>query len=92
MRHPSQLYEAFLEGIVLFVIMNSILFRSSYKTGTCSYIFLIFYGIFRVFSEIYREPDLQVGYLLNLVSMGTVLSILMILAGIIIFLKKDDIK
>ena len=92
MRHPSQLYEAFLEGIVLFIIMNLILFRNSYKTGTCSYIFLIFYGIFRVFSEVYREPDLQVGYLFNLVSMGTVLSILMILAGIIIFLKKNDIK
>ncbi len=92
MRHPSQLYEAFLEGVVLFVIMNLILFKTNYKIGTCSYIFLIFYGIFRIFSEFYREPDLQVGYLFNLISMGTMLSILMILAGIIIFLKKDDIK
>ena len=92
MRHPSQLYEAFLEGLVLFIIMNLILFRSNYKTGTCSYIFLIFYGIFRIFSEFYREPDLQVGYLFDLISMGSVLSILMILAGIIIFKKKDDIK
>jgi phosphatidylglycerol:prolipoprotein diacylglycerol transferase len=92
MRHPSQLYEAFLEGVVLFVIMNLILFKTNYKIGTCSYIFLIFYGIFRIFSEFYREPDLQVGYLFNLISMGTMLSILMVLAGIIIFLKKDDIK
>ena len=91
-RHPSQLYEAFFEGVVLFIIMNSILFRSNYKTGTCSYMFLIFYGIFRIFSEFFREPDLQVGYLFHLISMGTVLSSLMILAGIIIFLKKDDIK
>ncbi len=92
MRHPSQLYEAFLEGAVLFVIMNLILFRKNYKTGTCSYIFLIFYGIFRIFSEFYRDPDLQVGYLFDLISMGTMLSTFMILAGVIIFLKKDDIK
>ena len=92
MRHPSQLYEAFLEGAVLFVIMNLILFIKNYKTGTCSYIFLIFYGIFRIFSEFYRDPDLQVGYLFDLISMGTMLSTFMILAGVIIFLKKDDIK
>ena len=91
-RHPSQLYEAFLEGVVLFIIMNSILFRKSYKIGTCSYVFLIFYGAFRIFSEFYREPDLQVGYLFNLISMGTMLSILMIIAGVILFFKKDDIK
>ena len=91
-RHPSQLYEAFFEGVVLFIIMYAILFRNNYKTGTCSYMFLIFYGIFRTFSEFFREPDLQVGYLFNQISMGMMLSFLMILAGIIIFLKKDDIK
>ena len=91
-RHPSQLYEAFFEGVVLFIIMNLILFKNNYKTGTCSYIFLIFYGIFRTFSEFFREPDLQVGYLFNQISMGMMLSFLMILSGIIIFLKKDDIK
>ena len=91
-RHPSQLYEAFFEGVVLFIIMNVILFRNNYKTGTCSYMFLIFYGIFRIFSEFFREPDSQVGYLFNLISMGTILSFFMILAGTIIFLKKDDIK
>ena len=92
MRHPSQLYEAFLEGLVLFVIMNLILFRKNYKIGSCSYVFLIFYGIFRIFSELFREPDAQIGYLFNLISMGTILSFFMILAGTIIFLKKDDIK
>ena len=91
-RHPSQLYEAFLEGIVLFIIMNLILFRNNYKIGACSYIFLIYYGIFRIFSEFYREPDLQIGYFFNLISMGMILSVLMILAGAIIFFKKDDIK
>ena len=87
-RHPSQLYEAFFEGIVLFIIMNFILFRKNYKTGTCSYFFLIFYGIFRIFSEFFREPDIQIGYLFNLISMGTILSFFMILAGTIIFFKK----
>ncbi len=91
-RHPSQLYEAFFEGIILFIIMNLTLLRDSYKIGTCSYMFLIFYGIFRIFSEFFREPDSQVGYLFDLVSMGMTLSFLMILAGIIIFLKKNDIK
>ena len=92
LRHPSQLYEALLEGIVLFFIMNLILFRENYKTGTCSYVFLIFYGIFRIFSEFFREPDLQVGYFFNFISMGMILSILMIIAGVIIFFKKDEIK
>ena len=91
-RHPSQLYEAFFEGIVLFIIMNLTLFKNNYKSGTCSFIFLIFYGIFRIFSEFFREPDSQVGYLFNQISMGMILSFLMILAGIIIFFKKNDIK
>ena len=91
-RHPSQLYEAFLEGVILFIIMNLILFTKNYKIGTCSYVFLIFYGIFRIFSEFFREPDVQIGYLFNLMSMGTILSFFMILAGTIIFLKKNDIK
>ena len=52
-RHPSQLYEAFLEGIILFFILNIFIFKKNYKTGTCSYLFLINYGIFRVFSEFF---------------------------------------
>ena len=91
-RHPSQLYEAFLEGIVLFIIMNLILSKKDYKIGTCSYAFLFFYGIFRIFAEFFREPDAQIGYLFNIISMGMILSLFMILGGIIIFLKKNDIK
>ena len=87
-RHPSQLYEAFFEGLVLLIILNLILFKENYKTGTCSYMFLILYGIFRIFSEFFREPDVQIGYLFNLISMGVMLSVFMILAGIIIFLKR----
>jgi phosphatidylglycerol:prolipoprotein diacylglycerol transferase len=90
-RHPSQLYEAFLEGLILFIIMNFILFKKNYQIGTCSYMFLIYYGGFRIFSEFFREPDGQVGYLFNFLSMGTFLSILMMLAGAIIYFKKDDV-
>ena len=92
-RHPSQLYEAFLEGIVLYFILNTIVSKKNYKTGICSSLFLIFYGFFRIFSELFREPDQHIGYLFNLFSMGTILSFLMILFGVIIFIfiKKNEI-
>ena len=83
-RHPSQLYEAVLEGAVLFLILNSLIFKQTYKMGTCSYLFLIYYGIFRIISEFFRQPDPQIGYLFNLFSMGTLLSFLMIISGLII--------
>ena len=84
-RHPSQLYEALFEGVMLFLILNIIIFRNRYKMGTCSYLFLIYYGIFRIISEFFRQPDPQIGYLFNLFSMGTLLSFLMIIAGLVIF-------
>jgi phosphatidylglycerol:prolipoprotein diacylglycerol transferase len=92
-RHPSQLYEALLEGIILFLILNILIFKKKYKIGSSSCLFLIFYGIFRVISEIYREPDTQVGYLLDLFSMGTILSFFMIVSGFVILgiLKKNEI-
>ena len=83
-RHPSQLYEAVLEGAVLFLILNNLILRRGYKMGTCSYLFLIYYGIFRIISEFFRQPDPQLGYLFNLFSMGTLLSFLMIIAGLVI--------
>tara|TARA_Y100000768_G_scaffold281105_1_gene216051 strand:- start:4371 stop:5162 length:792 start_codon:yes stop_codon:yes gene_type:complete len=89
-RHPSQLYEAFLEGFVLFIILNLIIFKTKYKIGTCSCLFLICYGFFRIISEFFREPDLQIGYLFNLFSLGTVLSFVMILVGLIIFKVKRN--
>ena len=87
-RHPSQLYEAFLEGILLLVIMNLIYFRKNYKIGDCSYIFLISYGILRIISELFREPDIQVGYLYSSISMGTALSVVMIFAGTYLYFRK----
>ena len=50
--------------------------------------FLIIYGFFRIFAELFREPDKQIGYILNIFSMGTILSTFMIVVGGIIFLKK----
>ena len=89
-RHPSQLYEAFLEGFILFFIMKLFLIKKNYKIGTCSCMFLIFYGIFRIISEYFREPDVQVGYFFEILSMGTILSSVMILFGVVIlnYLKK----
>ena len=84
-RHPSQLYEAFLEGMVLLVILNFLILKKKYKTGMCSCLFLILYGIFRIISEFFREPDFQIGYLFNLFSMGTILSVSMIFAGTALF-------
>ena len=90
LRHPSQLYEAFLEGVILFILMNIFFFKKNYKTGTCSFMFLIIYGFFRILSEFFREPDLQIGYLFGNISMGILLSAVMILIGFIIYLKRND--
>ena len=74
--------------------MNLIIFKEKYKIGTCSYIFLMCYGVFRIFSELFREPDAQLGYLFNIFSMGTLLSLLMIIFSAVIFFynKKNEIK
>ena len=89
-RHPSQIYEAFLEGGVLFYILRFIISKKDYKIGTCSYMFLILYGIFRSVSEYFREPDAHIGYLFSVVSTGTFLSLIMIMVGLVTlnFLKK----
>ena len=91
-RHPSQLYEAILEGVILFVILNIFIKKSI--TGYCSSLFLIIYGVFRIFAEYFREPDIQIGYLLGFLSMGTLLSCIMVISGIIVFAisKKNEIS
>ena len=91
-RHPSQIYEAVLEGLILFIILNIIINKKNYISGTCSYLFLILYGLFRIFSEIFREPDPQIGYFLGFISLGMILSFIMIFFGLIIYysIKKSD--
>ena len=89
-RHPSQLYECFLEGIILFIILNLIYFKKNYITGTASSAFLFFYGIFRFISEIFREPDAHLGFLIGSLSMGMLLSLLMIFLSIILFNRINE--
>ena len=83
-RHPSQIYEALLEGILLFIILNIIIFFRKYSLAFCSAMFLIFYGFFRIIAEQFRVPDEQLGMIFNFISMGSLLSSIMIIAGIII--------
>ena len=85
-RHPSQIYEALLEGLILFLILNLLVFFKRNKFGLISGVFLIFYGLFRIICEQFREPDDHIGYIFNYLSIGTLLSFGMILFGII-FLK-----
>ncbi|WP_323868689.1 prolipoprotein diacylglyceryl transferase [Xenorhabdus szentirmaii] len=80
-RHPSQLYEMVLEGIVLFIILN-IFIRKSRPMGSVSGLFLIGYGAFRIIVEFFRQPDAQLG-LFEGISMGQILSVPMIIAGIV---------
>lgn len=84
-RHPSQLYEAALEGAVLFVILALMvragaLRRPGLLTGT----FAVAYGIARCFAELFREPDAQLGFLWGGLTMGMLLSVPMIVAGALI--------
>jgi len=82
-RHPSQLYEFFLEGVVLFAILFYIA-RKPRSLGLASGTFLIGYGVFRSIVEFYREPDAHLGLYFSFISKGQILSIPMILAGIFI--------
>ncbi len=83
-RHPSQLYEAALEGLVLFVVMAVLAMRPGVRarTGTLTGAFLIGYAIARIIGELFREPDIQIGFLIGGTTMGQLLSVPMLLAGV----------
>lgn len=84
-RHPSQLYEALLEGIVLFAVLWP-LSSQPRRAGLLSAVLLGWYGIFRCAVEFFREPDAHIGYLAGgWLTMGQVLSLPMVLAGIAIY-------
>ena len=93
-RHPSQIYEAILEGGILLIIIIFFAFRKNLilRTGYISGLFLMLYSIFRMFSEIFREPDYHLGYFLNYYSMGTILSFITFIFGLLIVLnvKKNE--
>lgn len=80
-RHPSQLYEATLEGPLMFAILW-FLTRKQKPAGVILWTFITFYGLFRFSVEFFREPDTQLGYLLGGLSMGQLLSLPMIVLGI----------
>jgi phosphatidylglycerol:prolipoprotein diacylglycerol transferase len=80
-RHPSQLYEAALEGLALLTVLW-IMARKRRLEGVLLGTFLTLYGLFRCFVELFREPDPQLGLIGGVISMGQILSIPMILLGI----------
>lgn len=83
-RHPSQLYEAALEGVVLFLVLRILThrYRKLATPGFISGAFAAGYGAARTFVEFFREPDIQIGYLAGGLTMGMLLSIPMIVAGV----------
>ncbi|MDH4027768.1 MAG: prolipoprotein diacylglyceryl transferase [Nitrospirota bacterium] len=85
LRHPSQLYEAFFEGLFIFAVLWSTR-RQRRFDGFALSLYLIGYGLVRFFIEFFREPDSQIGYLFNMVTMGQLLCASMILAGTVLFL------
>jgi phosphatidylglycerol:prolipoprotein diacylglycerol transferase len=94
-RHPSQLYQAGLEGLALFFILMWFS-RKPRPRASVAGLFLIGYGVFRLFVEFFRQPDEQLGFLaMQWLTMGMLLSLPMILAGIIIMLlayRHDSLK
>jgi phosphatidylglycerol:prolipoprotein diacylglycerol transferase len=92
-RHPSQLYEAILEGVILFIILIYFVNKDYLKKpGLISGLFLIFYSLFRFFVEFFRVPDEQIGYLLFNLTMGQIISLVFTSIGITLFYLKNENK
>ena len=92
-RHPSQLYEAILEGIILFLILIYFINKNYLKKpGLISGLFLIFYSLFRFFVEYFRVPDEQIGYVVLNLTMGQIISLVFAATGIILFYLKNENK
>lgn len=85
-RHPSQLYEAFLEGLVIFIVLYALSRKVPPRPrGTFLSLFLMLYGCFRFLIEFVREPDVQLGYLWGgWLTMGQLLSVPLILIGVVV--------
>ncbi len=95
MRHPTQLYEAFLEGIVIFVVLFALSRKQPPRSrGTFLGLFLVMYGCFRFAIEFVRQPDAQLGYLFGTgwVTMGQMLSLPLIIAGIAILVYTIKVR
>ena len=86
-RHPSQIYEAIFEGVVLFILLNFFHHKLIKKNGLISSLFIIYYSIFRFFLEFTREPDAHIGLLIFSMSMGQIISIIFFITGTFLFYK-----
>ena len=93
-RHPSQLYEALLEGVVIFIVLIILARKLPPRPrGTFFGVFLIMYGCFRFLVEFVRQPDAQIGYLYgDWLTMGQVLSVPLIVVGIIVLIYVARVK
>jgi phosphatidylglycerol:prolipoprotein diacylglycerol transferase len=87
LRHPSQLYEAFLEGILLFVVLWKIR-NHKFEKGFLFGIYLLGYGLLRIVAEQFREPDPQLGFLWNYFTLGQILSSTMVVFGLLLIILK----
>ncbi len=91
-RHPSQIYEALLEGLILFFILKFFYKKISKNTGLISSLFLIFYSIFRFFIEFTRAPDSHLGLVVINFSMGQIMSMIFFLSGLYLFYRRNEFK
>jgi len=90
-RHPSQIYEAFFEGIILFLLLNLVFKKFFYKSvGVISSLFIIFYSLFRFMIEYTREPDPQLGIIFTYFTMGQLISIIFFIFGLLIYFNKNE--
>lgn len=92
-RHPSQLYEALLEGLLLFLLLWSQKHKPwqncpGWPHGSILALFLIGYGIMRMVVELFREPDPQIGFLFGIITMGQTLSLFMIAGGLLFWMAR----
>ena len=90
LRHPSQIYEAIFEGLIIFIVILYVIKKKYYTSINVSSLFLIMYGFFRFLIEFYREPDSHLGFIFMNISMGQLLCLPMVLLGLM-FVKKKNV-
>jgi phosphatidylglycerol:prolipoprotein diacylglycerol transferase len=89
LRHPSQLYEAFFEGVVLFAVLWSLRKKNPFD-GYLFSLYIVGYGLVRFFIEFFREPDEQLGFVMASLSMGQILCLLMMVGGAALYLIRKE--
>jgi phosphatidylglycerol---prolipoprotein diacylglyceryl transferase len=91
LRHPSQIYEAILEGIVVFLILWIIRNNNKFEDKLIG-IYMFSYGFFRIIIEFFRQPDSQIGYIFNFLTLGQIFSFIMVIIGVILIVYSNKIK